>query len=183
MTLKEWAELPEHVDGELVDGLLVEEEMATGFHEAVVAWLLFKLMTWLQPRGGFVFPSDLKYPVGSKRGRKPDLSVFLPGNQPSPGADRLQSVRCDIAIEVITATPKDARRDRIDKAREYARYGIRWYWLVDPALRTIEILEMGPRGRYEQATLASEGRIKIPGCRGLVLNLDDLWRHVSKLER
>ena len=30
----------------------------------------------------------------------------------------------------------------------FARYGVREYWIVDPAAETIEILELGPAG-YE----------------------------------
>ena len=36
MTLGEWAELPEDEEGELVDGLLVEEEMEMPVHELIV---------------------------------------------------------------------------------------------------------------------------------------------------
>lgn len=39
MTLQEWGELDEDVEGELVDGALEEEEMATVLHELVVRWL------------------------------------------------------------------------------------------------------------------------------------------------
>jgi Uma2 family endonuclease len=91
-------------------------------------------------------------------------------------------VPCDIAVEVITPTPRDTRRDRIDKAHEYARFGVRWYWLVDPAMGTLEIFELGTRGRYELAAAASAGRVRVPGCRGLVLDLDALWRKVGPVE-
>ena len=39
MTLEEWAAMPEDDEGELVDGVLVEEEMPDLTHETVVAWL------------------------------------------------------------------------------------------------------------------------------------------------
>ena len=39
MTLEEWAALDEEVEGELVDGILEEEEMPSFLHEIVVAWL------------------------------------------------------------------------------------------------------------------------------------------------
>src|SRR3954451_3568457 len=79
LTLKEWADLPDDVAGELVDGRLVEEEMPTRGHERAVAWLCTRLLEYLEPRGGEVLGSEHKYGVGARRGRKPDLSVVFPG--------------------------------------------------------------------------------------------------------
>lgn len=180
LTLREWAELPEDVDGELVDGRLEEEEMANRAHERTVTWLSWRLMDWLGDREGDVTGSDHKYGVGSKRGRKPDISVFLPGRPELDGADRITMVPPDIVVEVISPTPRDIARDRIDKAREYSRFGVRWYWLVDPAGRTLEIYELGHKGRYVRAGAASGGRMTVPGCRGLKLDLDALWRYAHR---
>src|SRR5262249_46621439 len=51
MSLDEWASLPEDEPGELVDGLLVEEEVADWDHEDVVAWLMLLLGAWVVARG------------------------------------------------------------------------------------------------------------------------------------
>jgi len=180
LTLKQWAELPDDVEGELVDGQLVEEEVPNLPHERSVAWLLTRLLVWLEPRGGEVVGSELKYGVAPKRGRKPDLSVCLPGAQGRDAATMVTTVPPDIMVEVLTPTPRDIARDRIEKAREYARFGVRWYWLVDPAARTLEIFELGPAGRYVQAKAASTGKLGVPGCRGLKLDLDALWRYAHR---
>lgn len=180
LTVRQWAELPEDTEGELVDGRLVEEEMPTREHEQAVAWLCTRLLTFLEDRGGSVLTSDHKYGVGPRRGRKPDLSVVLPGRPRLDAKDNLTTVPPDIMIEVITATPRDHARDRVDKVHEYARFGVRWYWLVDPAAQTVEILQLGPRKRYARFVSASRGSLKVPGCRGLSLDLDALWRYARR---
>ncbi len=84
MTLEEWAALDEEVEGELVDGILEDEEMPTFLHEIVVAWLIRTLHTWARRRRGLVASSETKIAVGPRRGRKPDLSVYLPGGSAPP---------------------------------------------------------------------------------------------------
>jgi Uma2 family endonuclease len=129
-----------------------------------------------------VFGSEAKYAVRPDRGRKPDLTVYLKrhGNRlPREGAVRVPP---DIAIEVVSATPRDERRDRIEKLDEYAAFGVRFYWILDPSLQSLEIFEL-TAGRYARAARATEGRMEsIPGCLGLVIDLDDLWDELADLE-
>jgi Uma2 family endonuclease len=183
LTLARWADLPEDVAGELVDGRLEEEEMPTTMHELVVSWLIYKLMTWLRPRGGWAFGSDHKLGVSSRRGRKPDVSVYLGGRRLPAAHAPISRVPPFIAVEVVTARPRDTKRDRVDKPDEYARFGIAWYWLVDPAMRTVEVFELGADRRYVRAQSASGGRLRPRCCRGLVLDLDELWRGIDELPR
>ncbi len=181
ITLSEWAALGEDVAGELVDGQLEEEEMPSFAHELCVGWLLQVLRMWLNPQG-FVFASDSKYGVSETRGRKPDVSVYLPG-RPAPGRRAAMSRRPpSIAVEVITPTPRDQRRDRVTKLSEYARFGVPYYWLLDPELRTLEIMELDSQGRYVHLLGESSGVLEdVPGCDGLCLDLDALWAEIDSL--
>lgn len=180
MSLAEWAALSEDDEGELVDGRLVEEEVPEPEHEAIISWLIGTLRLWVIQRGGFVFGSELKLAVRPRRGRKPDLSVYLPGG-PVPRRRGVVRVPPGIIVEVISASPRDVRRDRIEKPDEYAAFGVRFYWLIDPVARTLEIFELGADGRYARALGASEGTIDVPGCAELRLDLDALWAEVDRL--
>jgi Uma2 family endonuclease len=181
MSLDEWASMDEEQTGELVDGVLVEEEMPSYVHEVVVMWLGRILGNWLASRGGFVGGSEAKFAVGPRRGRKPDLTVFLPGRKPQ--AHGLIDIPPDIAIEIVSPTPRDERRDRVEKVIDYARFGVRWCWLVDPSFRTFEVLERGEDGRYVHAAAATDGPLDVPGCEGLVIDVLALWAELDRLER
>jgi Uma2 family endonuclease len=178
MSVAQWGDLPEDAEGELVGGLLVEEEMGSLVHEQVVAWLIVMLGNWGFPRGARVLASDARFALARDRGRKADASVYLPGSA-APERRGAITVPPSIMIEVVTPTPRDVRRDRVEKLAEYETFGVRWYWLVDPELRTFQVFELGADGRYVHALSASGGTIEIPGCTGLELDLDGLWRIVD----
>jgi Uma2 family endonuclease len=181
MSLDQWAELPEDEPGELVAGDLVEEEEVDFAHEVVVTFLVQLFLNWLGERGGFVGGSDARFAVRPQHGRKPDVSVYLPGGSVPPRRGLIR-VAPDIAVEVITSTPSDARRDRVEKLAEYAEFGVRYYWLVDPDLRTLEIYELGADRRYVHALSAAEGVLAaIPGCDGLTMDLSALWARIERL--
>jgi Uma2 family endonuclease len=180
MTLEEWAAMEEDESGELVDGRLEEEEVPDLTHETVVAWLVYLLKSWLG-RGGFVFGSDDKYAVRLNRGRKPDVAVYLSPDGSSLPRRGIVCVSPDIVIEVVSPSPRDERRDRIEKVDEYAAFGVRFYWIADPSLQSLEIFEL-TEGRYARAARATEGRMNaVPGCPSLALDLDDLWSEISRL--
>ena len=181
MTVQEWAAMPEDEPGELCDGFLEDEEVADLTHGTAVGWIYALLRTWVVPLGGFAFGSEAKFALSNIRGRKPDVSVFFPGRPSLPrrGAVPLPP---DIAVEVVSPSTSDQRRDRIAKLADYAAFGVRFYWLLDPAARTFEILELGADGRYEHALRAAEGKLlQVPGCTGLTLDLDELWHEIDRL--
>ncbi|HEY0370960.1 MAG TPA: Uma2 family endonuclease [Thermoanaerobaculia bacterium] len=181
MSFDEWAAMDEDTPGELVDGRLEEEEVPDLLHELVVAWLVRTLGNWLG-RNGFVFGSDAKYAVRSDRGRKPDVAVYLHPELRRPPARGIVRVPPDVVVEVVSPSPRDERRDRIDKMDEYASFGVSWYWILDPSLQSLEIFELMD-GRYARAARATEGRMEsVPGCAGLQLDLDEIWSEIARLE-
>jgi len=179
MTFEEWAAMDEDETGELVDGRLEEEEVPDTIHEIILLWLGQVLRNW--GKGIFAGPG-VKYAVRSNRGRKPDLSVYLHPETKRPPARGLVRVPPDIVVEIVSATSRDERRDRIEKMDEYATFGVTWYWIIDPTLQSFEIFEL-TAGRYARAARVTEGRLdEVPGCAGLQLDLDQIWNRIARLE-
>ncbi len=171
--------MDEDEPGELVDGRLVEEEGAPPSHEAVVNWIEHRLTAWVEPRDGLVLGSEAKFAVSAGRGRKADVSAFF--EAPRLSEDEPIRTPPDIIVEVVSPTPRDGRRDRVEKLHEYAAFGVRWYWIIDPRLRTVEILRLGDDGLYATLLSVTEGVVGVPGCEGLTLDIDALWARVDKI--
>jgi Uma2 family endonuclease len=180
MTLDQWAALDEDDSRELVDGRLEEAEVPSVVHEVIVAWLFERLVAYFRAHGGRALPSGIKLAIDSRRGRLADIVCFGPDAKlPRRGVVR---VAPQVVVEVLSPAPQDQKRDRIAKPEDYAALGARAYWMVDPWLRTFEILELGADGRYVRALARVAGTIDaVPGLPGLVLDLDAMWAEVDAL--
>ena len=124
--------------------------------------------------------SEAKLAIRQGHGRKADAIAYFPGRRPP--ARGIIRVAPDIVLEVVSPSPRDERRDRVEKLADYAEVGVARYWLLDPDRRPLEMLELSPDGRYAHALSATCGVLAaIPGCDGLTLDLDDLWREMDRL--
>jgi Uma2 family endonuclease len=179
MSIEEWESMDEDEPGELVDGVLEEDEVPDSAHEVVVMALISVLLPWAKARGGIILGSEMKFAVSPRRGRKPDISIFFGRERKLPprGAARRPP---DVMVEIVSPRPRDVRRDRIEKLRDYAAFGVRWYWLVDPRSRTLEIFKLHD-GQYIHTLGAAEGAVDVPGCEGLTLDLDAIWKEIDDL--
>jgi Uma2 family endonuclease len=77
---------------------------------------------------------------------RPDLAGWRRERLPEPGDIRPIDVVPDWICEVIS--PTTASRDRVTKRALYARFGVPYYWMVDPGARTLETLRLGDDGRW-----------------------------------
>lgn len=180
LSVDEWLALDEDEPGELVEGRLVEEEVPDFTHELTISWLIGVLRAWLGGRG-FVVGSELKMVTRTGRGRKADAVVLLPESKAPPRSGPLSNPP-DIVIEVVTPTPRDERRDRVEKMSEYAEFGVPYYWLVDPTLRAFEIFGLTSHRTYERLVGVTGGRVEnVPGCSGLCIDVTALWAELARL--
>jgi Uma2 family endonuclease len=109
------------------------------------------------------------------------VAVFFAGKN-RPPARGLVRTPPDVAIEVVSTSRRDERRDREEKLAEYESFGVRWYSIVDPQRRSVQIHGLAEGGRYRLALECSSGSIaEVPGCSGLSLDVDALWSKADAL--
>jgi Uma2 family endonuclease len=78
-----------------------------------------------------------------------------------------------LVVEVLSPTTTSI--DRSTKRQLYARYGVPYYWIIDPGARTIEAHTLSEPGyRLTQRATGSES-ISIPPFSDLSFSLASLW--------
>lgn len=112
----------------------------------------------------FMLPENYVQLDGSRRradrvlwcglGRKPDVD-----NEPPT-----------IAIEIVSKTRRDRRRDYEEKRDEYLGLGIVEYWAFDRFLRRLTVFTMGPNGPIERVFGAAD-TYETPLLPGFVFNV------------
>jgi len=78
----------------------------------------------------------------------------------------------ELLVELVS--PSSVRRDRYDKKALYARFGVKEYWIGDPANKALEILTLR-EGRYELHCCAEEkGNLTSLALPGLEFDLTEI---------
>ena len=125
---------------ELCDGWLEILPMPDLYHQYIVAMLWSSLNDFTRPlKQGRAVQAPLPVRIGKGKFREPDIGYFE--------NHRIKDVRkppegVDLAIEVVSPGNENRERDLVVKRREYARAGVREYWIVDHEERTIMVLTL-----------------------------------------
>jgi Uma2 family endonuclease len=138
--------LPEHIRAELIAGTIITQPGALPRHtrvQRVLGWVIGKPYDDDDGRGGpggwWIFP-EVDVALGPHDVVRPGVSGWRRQRLPEPGDLRPISVTPDWICEVHS--PSSGAHDRVTKRRMYARAGVPYYWLIDPAERVVEALAL-----------------------------------------
>jgi Uma2 family endonuclease len=139
----EWVD--EDTDAEWVDGEVVVTSPANREHERLFRFLLAILQAFVEHHQlGEVLGSRYVTRL-ARSGREPDLMFVAAAHRARITPTYLDGPP-DLVVEIVSA--ESARRDRVEKRREYEEAGIPEYWLLDPEEREAEFLVLEGEGRY-----------------------------------
>ena len=170
VTWSAFLDLPEDDTRELIDGTLMELEVPTSFHEAIVMFLGGELHAWAKVHGGRVLGSGYKVKINERRGLMPDVQFYRKGRVlPHRGLD---TGAPDLAIEVVS--PSSGRSDKVFKLESYKRIGCPEYWIVDPSDESI-LRFLLRDGEWIVANLLDEQTFRPETFPGLEISLDQLF--------
>jgi len=169
---EEYCRLDDDQRHEIIDGHLLMAPSPDHWHQDS-SRKLFRLIDRFvtQHKLGEVFYAPFDVILDSANVVQPDLIFVAAANLGILQRRGVFGVP-DLLIELIS--PSSVRRDRHDKRELYARFGVKEYWIGDPANRSLEILTLKD-GRYELHCAAEEkGRLTSLVLAGLEFDLSEV---------
>ncbi len=174
LTYDDYRNTPDDERYELLDGELVLAPAPRLSHQRVAMRLGALLHGFVQEQGlGQVFAAPCDVVLSLTNVVQPDL-LFVAREREHVlrNGDNVRGAT-DVVIEILS--PATAARDRTIERELYAEYGVREYWLVDPAAKTVTVLPRSERG-FDAAGVYGPGQdLTSPTVRGFVLDPDEVF--------
>jgi Uma2 family endonuclease len=175
---------PEHMVAEVIDGELHLNPRPAAPHTVAASALGEELGPPFKRGkggpGGWVILDEPELHLRSDI-LVPDLAGWRVERMPEIGDEAYFTLAPDWVCEVLS--PRTAKYDRTDKLGIYAREEVRWAWLVDPLLRTLEALRQDG-GRWTLlGTWRDEALVRAEPFEAIELELAALWQRVVLRER
>jgi Uma2 family endonuclease len=171
---------PEHMIAELIGGRLVLQPRPALPHSAAASSLQEELgPPFKRARGGpggwiLLFEPELH--LGDDV-LVPDLAGWRKERLPALEPTAYATLPPDWVCEILS--PGTAKVDRIDKLPIYARERVPHTWLVDPRLKTLEVLRF-ENGRWSiMATHTDDAKVRAEPFDAIELELGLLWADVA----
>ncbi len=125
---------------EFSDGFLEFLPMPTMSHQWTLQLLFEALKAFVWPKLGLALFAGIRIKLRSGKFRQPDIVFMLKEHQHRIHEEFWDGA--DLAMEVVSGSREDRRRDLVLKREEYARAGIAEYWIVDPKQKQITVLRL-----------------------------------------
>jgi Uma2 family endonuclease len=146
---------------ELIDGVPYNMSPAPSVeHQRILMEMGRQFATWLRGKQCQVFPApfDVRLPETDENDDtvetvvQPDLTIICERG-------KLDKAGCrgapDLVVEILS--PATAQKDLKTKFARYERAGVREYWIVEPAGKTLQIFTLGVDGRYGRPQVFVDG--------------------------
>jgi len=102
-----------------------------------------------------------------------DVAGWRKKRMPSPPEGHKIEVVPDWICEIFSPSTKST--DREEKVPLYARYGVRFAWLVDPKTRTLEAYELADAKWTPLGIFRDDDTVSVAPFDAVVIHLADLW--------
>jgi Uma2 family endonuclease len=171
-TYEEYYKLEDDQRYEIINGKLLMAPAPDTWHQEWLGDLYSLVKSFVKKHKlGRLFFAPVDVVLDAENTVQPDL-VFVAADNARIIQHRAIFGTPDLLVELIS--PSSVRRDRHEKMKLYARFGVKEYWISDPANQSLEILTL-KKGRYELLCVAEEkGAVHSKVLTGLEFDLAEL---------
>ncbi len=176
-TLEDLAEVPEHLVGEIIDGVLETSPRPSPPHAVAHSGLQslvggpFGFGAGGGP-GGWWILTEPELHLGPDV-LVPDLAGWRRERMPEMPETAWFELAPDWICEVVS--PSTARIDRVRKLPIYAREAVAWAWLLDPLAESLEVFQLVDGSWVLHTTHASDEVVRAEPFTAVELPLSLLW--------
>ncbi|MHC1728152.1 MAG: Uma2 family endonuclease [Syntrophobacteraceae bacterium] len=169
--------IPENMTGEIINGELIVTPRPSRRHALASSYLGAEVIPpYCHGRGGgpggWVILDEPEIKFGENI-LVPDLAGWRRVRFPATEEENWIAVSPDWVCEVLS--PGTARLDRVQKMRIYGGCEVGYAWLIDPLLRTLEVLRL-ESGRWFLLDAFSESdKVRAEPFQEIEIDLDNLW--------
>jgi Uma2 family endonuclease len=122
---------------------------------------------------GKVYGSRVALRLDSKNSPEPDIA-FVKKEHLSRIERGGIAGPADLAVEIVS--PDSVERDYDQKRRQFERFGITEYWIVDEELQKFTLLRLGRKGKYREVK-PQKGILRSEVLQGFWLRPEWVWQN------
>jgi Uma2 family endonuclease len=168
--------IPENMIGEIIDGELHATPRPSRRHTFAASLLGNKLIPPYYygsgGPGGWIIIIEPEIGLGEDI-LVPDLAGWKKERFPVEEPHNWISAAPDWACEIVS--PGTRRLDKIKKMPAYARHGVRYFWLIDPLDKTLDVFRL-QSGKWLLLDAFSENdKFRAEPFEEIEIELGDLW--------
>ena len=173
-TYDDYLLLPDDKRYEIVEGELLVVPAPNMYHQDILRELTTALDAYARKRNaGKVYFAPCDVVLSPETVVQPDL-LFVSSERLGILTNANIQGPPDLAVEILSESTR--RRDIEIKRKLYAKYGVREYWIVDPAAETIAVLVWNESGYASAGVYGITGRLTSPLLPELNLPLSEIFK-------
>jgi Uma2 family endonuclease len=142
------ARVSEEQKADLIDGVIYMASPENTDANELMLWLA-ALMTFFAQRNklGKVYGSRVACRFDDKNAPEPDILFVLAANLNRVKRGGIAGP-ADLAMEIVS--PDSVERDYVKKKKQYQRFGIREYWIIDQEEKKVTLFRLDDKGKYRE---------------------------------
>jgi Uma2 family endonuclease len=167
--------LPAESRYEIINGELIDMSPAPNSdHQRISRKMEFAMLKYLEQNSvGELLHAPIDVILNKGNVVQPDILFIKNANLGIITRKCVEGVP-DLVVEIIS--PSSYYRDTVEKKDLYEQFGVKEYWLIDPANRVIEVFTLRENKYGLHAFVAEEGKATSALLEGFEVNSSDIFK-------